>query len=97
MTPAGVRLAIIAMQEKFGGEAISTQVTAVENVVPQSASTPTPAAATPPTVPTAPQLPTVPAAHRRPLYPPLHRCQRRMNGVPVLSQSILRPCAAPST
>ena len=40
MTPPGVRLAIIAMQEKFGGEAISTQVTAVENVVPQSASTP---------------------------------------------------------
>ena len=62
MTPAGVRLAIIAMQEKFGGSAVSTQVTAVENVVPQSASTPTPAAATPPTVPTAPQLPTVPAA-----------------------------------
>ena len=28
MTPAGVRLAIIAMQEKFGGAAISTQVTA---------------------------------------------------------------------
>ena len=60
MTPAGVRLAIIAMQEKFGGEAISTQVTAVEKVVPQSASTPAPTAATPPTVPTAPQLPTVP-------------------------------------
>ena len=62
MTPAGVRLAIIAMQEKFGGEAISTQVTAVEKVVPQSASTPAPTAATPPTVPTAPPLPTVPAA-----------------------------------
>ena len=45
MTPPGVRLATIAMQEKFGGEAISTQVTAVENVVPQSASTPM---ATPP-------------------------------------------------
>ena len=66
MTPAGVRLAIIAMQEKFGGSAISTQVTAVENVMPQSASTPAPTAATPPTVPTAPPLPTVPAAPLQP-------------------------------
>jgi len=49
MTPAGVRLAIIAMQEKFGGSAISTQVTAVENVVPQSAAMQPPASAnTPP-------------------------------------------------
>jgi len=55
MTPAGVRLAIIAMQEKFGGSAISTQVTAVENVVPQSAAMQPPASAnTPPTVPAAP-------------------------------------------
>jgi len=55
MTPAGVRLAIIAMQEKFGGEAISTQVTAVENVVPQSAAMQPPASAnTPPLVPAAP-------------------------------------------
>ena len=66
MTPAGVRLAIIAMQEKFGGSAISTQVTAVEKVVPQSASTPAPTATTPPTVPTAPPLPTVPAAPPQP-------------------------------
>ena len=69
MTPAGVRLAIIAMQEKFGGEAISTQVTAVENVMPQSASTPAPTAATPPTVPTAPPLPTVSAAPQLPTVP----------------------------
>jgi len=55
MTPAGVRLAIIAMQEKFGGSAISTQVTAVENVVPQSAAMQPPASAnTPPLVPTVP-------------------------------------------
>jgi len=55
MTPAGVRLAIIAMQEKFGGSAISTQVTAVENVVPQSAAMQPPASAnTPPLVPAAP-------------------------------------------
>ena len=55
MTPAGVRLAIIAMQEKFGGAAISTQVTAVEKVVPQSATMQPPASAnTPPTVPAAP-------------------------------------------
>ena len=40
MTPAGVRLAIIALQEKFGGEAISTPVTAVEKVVPQPATMP---------------------------------------------------------
>ena len=57
MTPVGVRLAIIAMQEKFGGEAISTQVTAVENVVPQSATMQPPASAnTPPTVPAAPTV-----------------------------------------
>ena len=55
MTPAGVRLAIIAMQEKFGGAAISTQVTAVEKVVPQSAARQPPASAnTPPLVPAAP-------------------------------------------
>jgi len=55
MTPAGIRLAIIAMQEKFGGSAISTQVTAVENVVPQSAAMQPPASAnTPPLVPAAP-------------------------------------------
>ena len=49
MTPSGVRLATIAMQEKLGGEAISTQVTAVENVVPQSATMQPPASAnTPP-------------------------------------------------
>ena len=55
MTPAGVRLAIIAMQEKFGGSAIYTQVTAVENVVPQSAAMQPPASAnTPPLVPAAP-------------------------------------------
>ena len=55
MTPAGVRLAIIAMQQKFGGEAISTQVTAVDNVVPQSATMQPPASAnTPPLVPAAP-------------------------------------------
>ena len=66
MTPAGVRLAIIAMQEKFGGSAISTQVTAVEKVVPQSASTPAPTATTPPTVPTVPPLPTAPAAPPQP-------------------------------
>ena len=55
MTPAGVRLAIIAMQEKFGGAAISTQVTAVEKVVPQSATMQPPASAnTPPLVPAAP-------------------------------------------
>ena len=55
MTPAGVRLAIIAMQEKFGGAAISTQVTAVEKVVPQSAAMQPPASAnTPPLVPAAP-------------------------------------------
>ena len=55
MTPAGVRLAIIAMQEKFGGSAISTRVTAVENVVPQSAAMQPPASAnTPPLVPTVP-------------------------------------------
>ena len=76
MTPAGVRLAIIAMQEKFGGAAISTQVTAVEKVVPQSATMQPPASAnTPPFVPAAPAgapplvgddaaiaLPTVPTA-----------------------------------
>lgn len=71
MTPAGVRLAIISMQEKFSDSATSTQVTAVENVVPQSASTPAPTATTPPPTapavklpPTAPAiaLPTVPAA-----------------------------------
>ena len=57
MTPAGVRLAIIAMQEKFGGSAISTQVTAVENVVPQSATMQPPASAnTPPTMPAAPTV-----------------------------------------
>ena len=57
MTPAGVRLAIIAMQEKFGGSAISTQVTAVENVVPQSAAMQPPASAnTPPLVPAAPTV-----------------------------------------
>ena len=55
MTPAGVRLAIIAMQEKFGGAAISTQVTAMEKVVPQSATMQPPASAnTPPLVPAAP-------------------------------------------
>ena len=47
MTPAGVRLAIIAMQEKFVDSAASTRVGVVENMAPQSASTPTPAAATP--------------------------------------------------
>ena len=55
MTPAGVRLAIIAMQGKFGGAAISTQVIAVEKVVPQSATMQPPASAnTPPLVPAAP-------------------------------------------
>jgi len=55
MTPAGVRLAIIAMQEKFGGAAASAQVTAVKNVVPQSATMQPPASAnTPPLVPAAP-------------------------------------------
>ena len=55
MTPAGVRLAIIAMQGKFGGAAISTQVIAVEKVVPQSAAMQPPASAnTPPLVPAAP-------------------------------------------
>ena len=56
MTPAGVRLATIAMREKFGGSANSTQVAAVENAVPQCASTPLPTAATPPTVPAAPPV-----------------------------------------
>ena len=41
MTPAGVRLAIIAMQEKFRGEAASA-------AAPSPVATPSPAATTPP-------------------------------------------------
>jgi hypothetical protein len=48
MTPAGVRLAIIAMQEKFGGEAASA---AAPSPVP---ATPSPAATTPPPAVTTP-------------------------------------------
>ena len=83
MTPAGVRLSIIAMQEKFGGAAISTQVTAVEKVVPQSATMQPPASAnTPPLVPAAPAgaPPTVPTAPAiaLPAAPPLPAKDERM-------------------
>ena len=49
MTPAGVRLAIIAMQEKFRGEAASAAAPSPVPATPSSAATtPPPAVSTPP-------------------------------------------------
>ena len=64
MTPAGVRLAIIAMQEKFGGEAASAS--ALPAGAPASTASPVPAtpSVAPPPVPTVATPPTVPAAPR---------------------------------
>lgn len=61
MTPAGVRLAIIAMQEKFRGEAASASAlpagaSAVAPPPVPAVATPSPAMATPPTVPAAPTV-----------------------------------------
>ena len=65
MTPAGVRLTIIAMQEKFGGEAASASAlpagapASTASPVPATPSVaplPVPTVATPPTVPAAPTV-----------------------------------------
>ena len=59
MTPAGVRLAIIAMQEKLRGEAASASALpagASAVAPPPVQATPSPAMATPPTVPTDPTV-----------------------------------------